>query len=148
MTESWLKLLLRILGAICVLAVIPLFIPRTWLETGHQNLGLGHFPTAPIAEYLARSVSALSAFYGGLLLVLARDVRRFVSIIRYQALAIMALSAIGIFAGVRAGLPAFLVVADALGCWIFLLPILILARRLDPKVTPRYGAESSAVGKL
>lgn len=31
----------------------------------------------------------------------------------------------------RASLPAFLVVADALGCWIFLLPILILAQRLD-----------------
>ena len=135
MTEAWLKLLLRILGGICVLAVIPLFMPRSWLDAGHQMLGLGQFPTAPIAEYLARSVSALCAFYGGLLLLLARDVRRFVSIIKYQALVIMALSAIGIFAGVRAGLPAFLVVADALGCWIFLLPILILARRLDTHVS-------------
>ena len=134
MTEWLLKLLLRILGAICVLAVIPLFMPRSWLEAGHQSLGLGPFPATPIAEYLARSVSALCAFYGGLLLMLARDVRRLVSIIKYQALAIMALSAIGILAGVRAGLPAFLVVADALGCWIFLLPILILARRLDAAV--------------
>jgi len=132
MTEAWLKLLLRILGVICVLAVIPLFMPRSWLDTGHQSFGLGPFPTAPVAEYLARSVSASCAFYGGLLLLLSRDVRRFVSIIKYQALAIMALSAIGIFAGVRAGLPAFLVVADPLGCWIFLLPILIVARRLDP----------------
>jgi hypothetical protein len=131
LTESWLKLLLRILGAICVLAVIPLFMPRSWLDAGHRTLGLGPFPTAPIAEYLARSVSALCAFYGGLLLLLARDVRRFLTIIKYQALAIMVLSAIGILAGVRAGLPASLVVADALGCWIFLLPILILARRLD-----------------
>ena len=106
-------------------------MPHSWLDAGHQSLGLGRFPTAPIAEYLARSVSALCAFYGGLLLLLARDVHRFVSIIKYQALAIMALSAIGIFAGTRAGLPASLVVADALGCWIFLLPILILARRLD-----------------
>jgi len=85
MTEAWLKLLLRILGGICVLAVIPLFMPRSWLDAGHQSLGLGQFPTAPVAEYLARSVSALSAFYGGLLLLLARDVRRFVSIIKYQA---------------------------------------------------------------
>jgi hypothetical protein len=134
MTELWIKTLLRILGGICVLAVVPLFMPRSWLEAGHQSLGLGQFPAAPIAEYLARSVSALCVFYGGLLLVLAQDVRRFLSIIKYQAIAIMALSAIGIFAGVRAGVPASLVIADALGCWILLLPILILAARLDLNV--------------
>jgi hypothetical protein len=72
----------------------------------------------------------LCVFYGGLLLLLARDVRRFVSIINYQAVAIMTLSVIGIFAGVRAGIPAHLVVADALGCWVFLLPILLLTARL------------------
>ena len=113
MTEAWLKLLLRIFGGICVFAVIPLFMPRSWLDAGHQSLGLGQFLTAPIAEYLARSVSALCAFYGGLLLLFARDVRRFVSVIKYQALHIMALSAIGILAAERAGLPAFLVVAGA-----------------------------------
>jgi hypothetical protein len=131
MSESWLRLLLRILGWICVLALIPLVMPRSWLDVGHRYLGLGEFPSAPIAEYLARSVCALCAFYGGLLLLLAGDVRRFLSIIRYQAVAIMTLSAVGIFAGVRAGVPAFLVIADALGCWILLVPILILAARLN-----------------
>ena len=130
MSESWLRLLLRILGWICVLALIPLVMPRSWMDIGHRYLGLGEFPSAPIAEYLARSVCALCAFYGGLLLLLAGDVRRFLSIIRYQAVAIMTLSAVGIFAGVRAGVPAFLVIADALGCWILLMPILILAARL------------------
>jgi len=131
MSESWLKLLLRVLGTICVLALIPLFMPRSWLDAGHQFLGLGEFPAAPIAEYLARSVSALCTFYGGLLLLLARDVRRFLSIIRYQAIAIMSLSLVGVFAGVRAGVPSYLVVADAMGCWVLLLPILVLAGRLN-----------------
>lgn len=135
MTEWWLRLILRIFGTICVLAMIPLFMPRSWIEASHQLLELGQFPTAPIAEYLARSVSALCAFYGGLLWVLSRDVHRFVDIIKYQAVAMMLLSAVGIFAGVRAGIPAFYVVADALGCWSFLLPILILAARLHPKET-------------
>jgi hypothetical protein len=129
--EWWIRLLLRILGTVCVLAMVPLFVPRSWLDVGHRYLGLGEFPTAPIAEYLARSVCALCAFYGGLLLLLARDVLRYVGIIRYQAVAIMAFSAIGIFAGVRAGVPAFIVVADASGCWAFLLPILILAAPLE-----------------
>ena len=129
-TERWLKTLLRVLGGICVLALFPLFVPRSWLDVGHQFLKLGGFPTAPIVEYLARSVCALCAFYGGLLLLLAGDVRRYVGIIQYQAVAIMTLSAVGIFAGTRAGVPAYLVIADALGCWVFLLPILILSARL------------------
>jgi hypothetical protein len=131
MAETWLKLLLRVLGGICVLALIPLSAPRSWLDAGHQSLGLGEFPTAPIAEYLARSVSALCAFYGGLLLLLAVDIRRYVNVIKYQAVAIMALSLIGVVAGVRAGVPAYLVIGDALGCWVFLLPILVLARRFN-----------------
>jgi hypothetical protein len=121
---------LRILGSLCALAVVPLFMPKSWLDAGHRLLGLGEFPKAPIAEYLARSVSALRAFYGGLLLLLARDIHRYLGIIRYQAVAVMLLSALGIFAGVRAGVPASFVVADALGCWLFLLPIVILSGRL------------------
>ncbi|SRR5579875_3093903 len=63
----WLVLLLRIIGAVCLLALFPLWMPRAWIGAGHRSLGLGTFPNSPIAEYLARSVSALSGFYGGLL---------------------------------------------------------------------------------
>src|SRR5215204_6156231 len=142
MRESWLKLLLRLLGVICTLALIPLFAPRSWLDVGHRFLGLGEFPSAPIAEYLARSVSALCTFYGGLLLLLASDVRRFIRVIQYQAIAILILSALGIFAGARAGLPAYLVIADALGCWLFLLPILVLALRINRESEPASVRES------
>ena len=120
--------LLRALGVICVLAIIPLVIPFRFLDAAHQRMGLGSFPSGPIAEYLARSVCSLCVFYGGLLLTLSRDVERFAPIIRYQAIAIMLLSAFGIFAGTRAGLPAIWVVVDAIGCWIFLLPIYLLSR--------------------
>jgi hypothetical protein len=123
-----LRLLLRTLGVICVLAVIPLLMPFRWLDAAHQWMGLGSFPSQPIAEYLVRSVSSLCVFYGGLLLTLARDVVRFAPIIKYQAIAIMLLSSFGIFAGSRAGLPAIWVIADAIGCWIFLLPIYFLSR--------------------
>src|SRR5687768_11378622 len=81
MRESWIRSLLRLLGVICLLALFPFFIPRSWLDVGHRAVGLGEFPTAPIAEYLARSVCALCAFYGGLLLVLARDVQRYIAVI-------------------------------------------------------------------
>jgi hypothetical protein len=129
-----LQLLLRIFGILCILAVVPLIMPARYLSIVHERLGLGPFPLAPIADYLARSVSALCVFYGGLLLLLATDVQRFGPVIRYQALAIMVLSAFGIIAGARAGLPTIWVAADALGCWIFLVPIYVLSRRI--RATP------------
>jgi hypothetical protein len=125
-----LRFLLRALGAISALAIIPFVMPSRWLDVAHQSMGLGPFPSQPIAEYLARSVSSLCLFYGGLLLALSRDVARFAPIIKYQAVAIMILSAFGIYVGTHAGLAPIWLVADAVGCWIFLLPILLLSRKL------------------
>src|SRR5258708_26988720 len=74
--ERWLVLLLRLVGGVCLIALVPLLMPRSWIEAGHAWLDLGAFPAAPIAEYLARSVSSLSAFYGGLLVALDRKSTR------------------------------------------------------------------------
>jgi hypothetical protein len=130
--ERWLVLLLRLIGGVCLLALVSLWMPRSWIDAGHQWLGWGSFPTAPIAEYLARSVSALSAFYGGLLIMLSFDVRRFNPVIRYQAAAIMVLSACGVVVGVQAGVPWWFVGGDAVACWAYGVPMLVLARRVRP----------------
>jgi hypothetical protein len=134
-SHQQLRLLLRALGVICLLAIVPLIMPSRWLDAAHQWMGLGSFPSEPIADYLARSVSSLCAFYGGLLLTLSCDVERFAPIINYQAFAIMLLSAFGIFAGTRAGLPTIWLIADAVGCWVFLLPIYLLSRKLPNTTT-------------
>jgi hypothetical protein len=128
--ERWLVLLLRLIGGICLLALVPLWMPRSWIETGHQGLGWGAFPAAPIALYLARSVSALSAFYGGLLVALSFDVRRYGPLICYQAVAIMTLSACGVVLGVWSGVPWWFVAGDAVACWVYCVPMLMLAVRL------------------
>ncbi len=129
--ERSLVLLLRFVGGVCLLALVSLWMPRNWIDAGHRWLGWGEFPAAPVAEYLARSVSALSAFYGGLLVVLSSDVRRYKPLIRYQALAIMALSASGVVVGGWAGMPAWFVVGDAVACWAYGIPMLVLAGRVE-----------------
>ena len=83
--EYWLAVLLRVIGGVCLLALVPLWMPRGWIVAAHRWLDCGPFPDSAVAEYLARSVSALSAFYGGLLFVLSTDVRRYAPVIRYQA---------------------------------------------------------------
>ena len=129
--ERWLVLLLRLIGAVCLLALVSLWMPRSWIDAGHRWLGWGEFPAAPVAEYLARSVSALSAFYGGLLVALSFDVRRYGPLVRYQAVAIMTLSACGVVVGGAAGMPLWFAGADAVACWAYCVPMLVLTRRLE-----------------
>jgi hypothetical protein len=128
--EYWLVLLLRVVGGLCLLALIPVWMPRGWIVAGHRWLGWGPFPDSPVAEYLARSVSALSGFYGGLLVVLSTDVRRYAPVIRYQAAAIMLLSASGAVVGSWAGMPLWFVGGDAVACWTYCLAMLLLVRRV------------------
>ena len=129
--EYGLALLLRVIGGVCLLALLPLWMPRGWLDAGHRWLGWGPFPDSPVAEYLARSVSALSSFYGGLLVVLAVDVRRYAALIAYQAAAIMLLSASGVVVGSWAGMPLWFAGGDALTCWTYCIAMLLLLRRVQ-----------------
>jgi hypothetical protein len=129
--ERWLVLLLRLVGGVCLLALVSLWMPRSWIDAAHRWLGWGDFPAAPIAEYLARSVSSLTAFYGGLLIALSFDVRRYSPLIRYQAMAILLLSACGVVLGRWAGVPLWFVGGDVLACWAYGVPMLVLAWRVE-----------------
>lgn len=127
--EKCLVLILRTVGVVCLFALVPMFMPREWIARTHELMGLGSFPAQPIAEYLARSTSGLSAFYGGLLLVFSTDIPRYTPAIAYQAIAILFLSSCGVLLGTRAGLPLFWVGLDAAACALYCLPTLWLLRR-------------------
>lgn len=49
--------------------------------------GLGEFPEAPIATYLARSTSALYVLHGAMIILISFDVERYWGLIRFLALA-------------------------------------------------------------
>lgn len=141
--ESWIRLLLRVLGGICLTALIAVVMPLEWIARSHEWMGLGAFPDAPIAEYLARSTSALCAFYGGFVLMLARDPRRYVAIIKYQSWAMLALSTLSVVVWLKLGMTAYWVWLDALGGWALLIPILILAHRLEASSCSDESSETS-----
>jgi len=141
-TEWWLKSLLRVFGATSVLAVFPFVMPRGWMALTHEWLGMGTLPEKPVVEYLARATSALCAFYGGLLLVLARDVHRYAPAITYQAIAMMLLSGGGAILGLRAGMPAWWMIGDVTGCWVFCGAMLWLQKKIaDFKALDSDGGE-------
>jgi hypothetical protein len=52
-------------------------------------------------------------------------------LIRYQAVAIMVLSACGVVVGGWAGVPRWFVGGDAVACWAYGAPMLLLAWRVQ-----------------
>src|SRR6185369_2985529 len=74
--ERFLRALLRYIGTASLLAIIAVFMPYSWMNEIHRELGMGTLPAEPVVGYLARSLSAFYALLGGLLWVLSFDVRR------------------------------------------------------------------------
>jgi hypothetical protein len=67
-------------------ALVAVVMPYDWMNAIHQRQGLGELPHVPIIGYLTRSISALYALHGALLVFLAGDVRRFLPVVRFLAL--------------------------------------------------------------
>ncbi|MBM4032430.1 MAG: hypothetical protein FJ291_11665 [Planctomycetes bacterium] len=103
--ERLLVLLLRAAGVVEALAIFPAVMPRSWMALIHELLGFGQFPQGPIAEYLARSVSALYAANGGLMLVVSSDVRRYAALVTYAAVAPMAVGLLLLVTDLSVGMP-------------------------------------------
>jgi hypothetical protein len=131
-TEDLLKLFLRLVGSVSLLATFFAFIPYSWMNAIHAWLGMGELPNAPVVMYLARSTSALYAILGGLMWTLSLDVRRFRPVLSYLG-AVLAL--LGLFLTVFdwvEGMPLFWQLGEGpidLGIG---LAIFLLSRRVGP----------------
>ena len=85
--ERILVWLLRLSGAMTLTALGAVFMPYEWMNLIHQRLELGELPPVPIVGYLTRSVSALYALHGALLLFVSFDVPRYLPIVRFLGVA-------------------------------------------------------------
>lgn len=128
--ERALKLILRVSGAVCILAVVAVVMPRQWMAVTHDWLGVGTFPDGPIVEYLARSLSAFYAILGGALWVVASDVRRFAPLLVYKAVTGIAFGAMLLIVDISVGMPWHWTVQEGPYVLIFSAAILLLLRRV------------------
>jgi hypothetical protein len=80
-----LQVVLRTFGVMDMVAFIAVVMPTAWMQTGHQWAGLGDFPDAPVAAYLARSGSLMYGLHGLFLFLLATDTVRYEKLIRWVA---------------------------------------------------------------
>jgi hypothetical protein len=104
--------LLRVGAVMTGLAFLSLPMPVETMVAVHRWLGLGELPSAPIVEYLARSVSAFYGFHGVLLFLLSTNVDRFAPIITFVAVMNVLFGLILIVVDVKAGLPALWVALE------------------------------------
>ena len=101
------RVALRVLGVTDMLAFIAVVMPTAWIQSGHQWSGLGEFPDAPIAGYLARSASALYALHGLMIIYISCDVRRYWPLIRFMASIAVAHGVVMYGIDVAVGMPAW-----------------------------------------
>jgi hypothetical protein len=92
--ERVLVAVLRAFGALDLLALGAVLLPRPWMAAAHVWLGLGTLPDAPLVGYLARSAAALYALHGALVVFLSFDVRRYRPVITFLAAAALVHGAI------------------------------------------------------
>ena len=104
--ERALKWGVRLIGCAALTAVAFIVCPMDWMAWIHERLGLGTMPTGPIVAYLTRSLSAMYAAFGALLVYLSTDVRRHGQTIGYLGWVVMAFGGALLGIDLQAGLPA------------------------------------------
>jgi hypothetical protein len=77
------------------------------MNTVHQHLGLGVLPDQPIVGYLARSLSAFYALFGGLLWVLSFRVAASRTVLLYISASTAAFGVLLLGIDFAEGLPAY-----------------------------------------
>ena len=117
-SERWLVYLLRFGGVLLGSAVFAIFLPDGWMAAIHGRLGLGEYPQAPLTSYLTRSLSAMYAFHGFLLLALSTDVRRFRPVLRFVAWATVGLGLALLAIDFHAPMPVWWRLSE--GPWVIL----------------------------
>ena len=127
-SEKWLVWILRAGGVLLLSAVVPAAMPFQWMVEIHTWLGLGELPDRPIVGYLTRSISALYAMHGVLVLYMALDVRRYLGLIRCNGVLCLLFGAGVIAIDFAVGLPLYWVIGEGPLVIALGVAVLVLAR--------------------
>ena len=133
MNEQALRFILRMIGGASLFALIFIFVPYEWMNEIHHGIGLGELPEAPVVGYLARSVSAFYALFGGLFLLLSLDVKRHRELISAVGLGTAFLGLTLLFIDWHEGLPFWWKVWEGPFVTVVGLAIFGLSRKMKDK---------------
>jgi hypothetical protein len=145
--DASLKWLLRLSGGVELLAIPFVVFPLGGMNFIHDRLlGLGPLPPGPIVEYLARTLSAVYAVHGAVLVALSFDVARYRPVIRIVGLlhAGAGIAFLGI--DVSAGMPWFWTTSEGPPVALIGLLIAWLANRGKTADSAQFPSSSPSPG--
>lgn len=128
-----LRILLRIMGGLDMVSLLVVVLPHSTIAALHRMVGLGEFPPAPIASYLARNITTMYTVHGLTLWFVSQDVVRYRPLIRLLAWWSVVQGVVLVGIDLAEGLPGWWVAAE--GPSLTLLGSLLL-RWLPPRVGP------------
>lgn len=127
--DTLLKWLLRLVGGVELCAIPFLLFPVPWMDAVHDRLlGLGPLPHAPIVEYMARSLSALYAVHGAVVMRLSLDVARFRDLIGFLGVLHVTLGMTVLGIDLASDLPWWWVAGEGPGIAVGGVLVLVLTR--------------------
>lgn len=110
--KTLLIVLLRLTGVAMLGAVVFVFAPFAWMQEIHAAIGMGELEYTPLLSYLTRTLSAMYAIIGTILLFVSRDLRRYLPLIRMLGIVAIA-GGVGVtILDALLGLPAFWTVLE------------------------------------
>ena len=133
--ERFLKLLLRIIGSVALVAIVAVFMPYSWMNAVHRWLGMGELSDQPIVGYLARSTSAFYALLGGLFWVVSFDLHRHKVVLCYLGIVVVIFGAALFVIDLLEGMPLYWSFTEGPFNVGFGIVILVLSYRIGVKPT-------------
>ena len=130
--ESWLRLVMRVVGTGGLLAFPCALMPESWMNAIHEFLGMGPLPSEPIVGYLARSTSLFYAGLGGLLWGLSNSPGSYRALIRYVGGAVFLFGLLLFAIDHGEGLPRWWWLFEGPFSMAYGAVILVLSSRLGP----------------
>lgn len=130
LTEKILRFFLIASGATCVCALVFMVMPLSCMKAAHRLLGMGEMPVGPVVEYLARSVCALYAMLGGVMILSGLKLRPYRALVLYLGAVWIVFGAAAGVIDHAAGMPLFWTLGEslvtvAMGAVMFLLGLKI-----------------------
>lgn len=98
--------MLRIAGVLLLTAVGAAVMPFEWMRNIHRLLGMGELPEGPVVHYLTRSLSAMYALHGALVVFVSFDVRRYLPLVKFLLILGIAFGFGMLALDIAAGMPA------------------------------------------
>jgi hypothetical protein len=122
--------LLRANGVGMLCALVFVFCPFDWMAGIHARIGMGELGYTPLLSYLIRTLSALYATMGAILLFLSFDLNRYRPLVRFVGVLAILGGAGVTFLDAVLRLPPFWTATEGPLTILLGLALILLARRV------------------